>query len=130
LIVETAVWDHQASFPVFLDKHKWIEPGETICEKRLIKLNRKKCISLLLELQIFTKKITWHAMDIVALAELDEKITHGEIAVISSSGTLRETVELEETETSISKSNPRLKGRHESGWKGCPSSEFLGQRAG
>jgi hypothetical protein len=93
LIVQSAVWDHHASFPVFLDKHKWIEPGETICEKRLIKLNREKRIGLLLELQVYTKKITWHAMDIIALAELDEKITSGEIAVISTSHTLQETVE-------------------------------------
>lgn len=52
--------------PVF-EEHQWIEPGETICEKRLVSLQKENWTGLKLELEVYTRKVRWHAIDIIEM---------------------------------------------------------------
>jgi hypothetical protein len=83
-IVGSLTWDHQASFSVF-EKHKWIEPGETICDKRLVTLQMGHWIGLRLELEVYAGEVAWYAMDIIELIEVQDQraVTDAEIANVT-----------------------------------------------
>jgi hypothetical protein len=59
-------WQHQGSFEIF-DNHDWIEPGETICDQRLIAIRNDNWTAIKLEVQVQSEKVVWHAMAIVEI---------------------------------------------------------------
>jgi len=57
-------WKRQITLPVF-EKHKWIEPGETISDQTLIALAHNDHSAVKLELRIVSNGIEWNSLTIV-----------------------------------------------------------------
>lgn len=57
-------WQRQITLPVF-EKHKWIEPGETISDQTLIALTHLDHSAIKLELRIVSNGIEWNSLTIV-----------------------------------------------------------------
>jgi len=57
-------WNHQITLPVF-EKHRWIEPGETISDQTLIALAHTDRSAIKLELRIVSSGIEWNSLTIV-----------------------------------------------------------------
>ena len=57
-------WEWQSTVPVF-EKHKWIEPGETISDQALFALGRLDHAAIRLELRIVSHEIEWNSLTII-----------------------------------------------------------------
>lgn len=57
-------WKWQMTLPVF-ERHRWIEPGETISDQNLIALRGEHDSAMKLELRIVSNGIEWNSLSII-----------------------------------------------------------------
>jgi hypothetical protein len=57
-------WERLITLPVF-EKHKWIEPGETISDQMLMALPDNDQSAIKLELRIVSNEIEWNSLTII-----------------------------------------------------------------
>ena len=60
----TAGWDLLAAFPVFED-HRWIEPGETIDDVRLVGVPGIDHLAFKVAIRLVAKKTSWKTVTVV-----------------------------------------------------------------
>jgi len=68
--IESAQWDHIATFPVF-ENHRWIESGETIEDEILLSIEKGTHRAFRAVLRVVGRKISWKAERIIS-ARLNE----------------------------------------------------------
>jgi hypothetical protein len=74
--IVSATWEDLTAFSVF-DSHRWIEPGETVKEQRLVLMPANGRLALQLRLHIVSKRLSWTAVDTVLSNTHNTRNTEG-----------------------------------------------------